>query len=160
MKSTKIICKLINHSISEESESVSPLNQLSQSSSVNASKLSSSDSDVLSASLEVEHFWTLYCFLVLCLGLLDMVSVHHKSIACTAEKSSSSGPSTVMSKRSLRVEVFRLVQRSVLINFKAENVLSMWPFEKGKLKMSSQIKRILAHLPESGATNNLYHIFW
>ena len=65
-----------------------------------------------------------------------------------------------MSKRSLRVEVFRLVRRSVLINFKAENVLSMWPFEKGKLKMSSQIKRILAHLPESGATNNLYHIFW
>ena len=72
---------------------------MSQSSSVNANESSSSDSDVLSASLEVEHFWTLYCFLVLCLGLLDVVSFHHKSTACSAEKSLSSGPSTVMSKK-------------------------------------------------------------
>ena len=146
------------HSASEESESVSSLNQLSQSSNVNANESSSSDSDVLSAPLEVEHFCTLYCFLVLCLGILDVVSFHHKSTACSAENSPSSGPSTVMSKRSLRVEVFRLVRRSVLINFKAENVLSMWPFEKGKLKISSQIKRILAN--HAGAVNNLYQIFW
>ena len=46
----------------------------------------------------------------------------------------------------------------IYINFKAENVLSMWPFEKGKLKISSQIRRILVYLPESGAVNNLYQI--
>lgn len=51
-------------------------------------------------------------------------SFHHASIALSGEKSLSSGPSTLMSRRSLSVDVFRFVRLTVLITFSVEKILS------------------------------------
>ena len=81
----------------------------------------------------------LYSLLALLFTLLVHVvaqSFHYISITLSGEKSLSSGPSTLISRRSHRVDVWSLVRLSVLITFSVEKILSTRPLENGRLNKS------------------------
>ena len=97
----------------------------------------------------------LYSFLQAWFGR-RVQSFHHKLTACSEEKSSGGGPSTL---RSSRVLSFRLVRRSVLIMFMIEKALSTVLLVKGRLNNSSLSKITVGHFRASGAVKILYHTF-
>ena len=115
--------------LSSCSNSMSLSNHLSQSLRANSS---SSDDESVSPLADCLG---LYVFLALWFTLLVVAqSDHQASIALSGEKSLISGPSTLTSSRSPRVELLSRVRLSVLIIFSVENMLSTQPLEKRKTK--------------------------
>ena len=88
--------------------------------------------------------------------LPDEQSLHHRSIAASAEKLQIVGPSVFTSSKSFRVEQLRFVLLSFLIIFRVEKRRSSLAVEKGKLSSSSHTNKMLGHFVESGEEYNWY----